>query len=310
MYTKENLFSGQSRVNSFQLSKLHTFEVAARHGSFSLAAEELSLTPSAISHRINKLEVDIGIQLFKRTHRKITLTEEGVRIYQSLQKALNELNQEIFDVKSGDVSGPLTVYSRPSFAQCWLVPRIHDFNQRYPDIELRLLTGNENVDFQGYGIDVAIYFDEHRPKKLHCETLFQETIIPVCSSEYAARFDLHGSIHNLANTTLLHDNQAWDYDSNDDEWQGWAKANGIKSLLSQSSIGFDRSDLAVVAATNHAGIAMGRCSLVQNQLLSGELITPFTGTEVPCKQSYYAATLPTRRSEKVTLFIEWLKSQT
>ncbi|MCW8335040.1 DNA-binding transcriptional regulator DsdC [Vibrio paucivorans] len=310
MYTKENLFSGQSRVNSFQLSKLHTFEVAARHGSFSLAAEELSLTPSAISHRINKLEVEIGIQLFKRTHRKITLTEEGVRIYQSLQKALNELNQEIFDVKSGDVSGPLTVYSRPSFAQCWLVPRIHDFNQRYPDIELRLLTGNENVDFQGYGIDVAIYFDDHRPKKLHCETLFQETIIPVCSSEYAARFDLHGSIHNLANTTLLHDNQAWDYDSNDDEWQGWAKANGIKSLMSQSSIGFDRSDLAVVAATNHAGIAMGRYSLVQNQLLSGELITPFTGTEVPCKQSYYAATLPTRRCEKVTLFIEWLKSQT
>ncbi len=160
MYTKDNIFAKHSRINSFQLSKLHTFEVAARHNSFSLAADELSLTPSAISHRINKLEEEIGIKLFERTHRKVELTEEGQRIYHSLQKTLNNLNQEIIDIKNGETSGLLTIYSRPSFAQCWLVPRIHAFKELYPSIDLKLLTGNENISFQGSGIDVAIYFDD------------------------------------------------------------------------------------------------------------------------------------------------------
>ncbi|MBF4248293.1 DNA-binding transcriptional regulator DsdC, partial [Vibrio anguillarum] len=185
----------------------------------SLAADELSLTPSAISHRITKLEEEIGIKLFERAHRKITLTEEGERIYQSLKRTLNDLNQEILDVKNGDVSGPLTVYSRPSFAQCWLVPRIYSFKERYPSIDLKLLTGNENINFQGYGIDVAIYFDDHMPDKLFCKEIFSETIIPVCTSEYAKKYALTSSIQNLRNATLLHDNQAWDYDSNEDEWK-------------------------------------------------------------------------------------------
>jgi len=310
MYTKDNMFTKQRRINSFQLSKLHTFEVAARHSSFSLAADELSLTPSAISHRITKLEEDIGIKLFERTHRKITLTEEGERIYHSLERTLNDLNQEIFDVKNGDVSGPLTVYSRPSFAQCWLVPRIHSFKELYPSIDLKLLTGNENINFNGYGIDIAIYFDDHMPDKLFCQEILSETIIPVCTSEYAEQHDLTRSIQNLRNATLLHDNQAWDYDSNEDEWKTWAKANHLEDVEDISSIGFDRSDLAVIAAINNAGVAMGRFSLVEKRLLSGELITPFPGTKVLCKQKYYVATLPNKHTQKVKLFIEWLEAQT
>ncbi|MBW3695762.1 DNA-binding transcriptional regulator DsdC [Vibrio sp. T187] len=307
MYTNENIFTKQNRINSFQLSKLHTFEVAARHGSFSLAAEELSLTPSAISHRINKLEEELGIQLFFRTHRKISLTDEGERIYQSLNRTLNDLNQEILDVKSGEVSGVLTVYSRPSFAQCWLVPRIHSFKERYPLIELKLLTGNENINFQGYGIDVAIYFDEKMPDKLSCEEIFSEAIIPVCTAEYAQKFDLSRSIQNLHKATLLHDNQAWDYDSNADEWKAWADANQFEGIEEISSIGFDRSDLAVVAASHNAGVAMGRFSLVKEQLLSGELVTPYPDTQMTCKQKYYVATLPNKRSQKVKFFIDWLR---
>ncbi len=111
------------------------------------------MTPSAISHRINKLEEELGIALFTRSHRKITLTEEGERIYLALNRTLNELNQEVMEVRNGEVSGELTIYSRPSFAQCWLVPRLYLFKQKHPSIELNILTGNENVNFQGYGID-------------------------------------------------------------------------------------------------------------------------------------------------------------
>lgn len=103
-------------LNGWQLSKLYTFEVAARHQSFALAADELSLSPSAVSHRINQLEAELGIQLFVRSHRKVELTHEGKRVFWALKSSLDTLNQEILDIKNQELSGTLTVYSRPSIA--------------------------------------------------------------------------------------------------------------------------------------------------------------------------------------------------
>ncbi|MGR5233830.1 DNA-binding transcriptional regulator DsdC [Vibrio rotiferianus] len=306
MYTKDNIFAKSQRINSFQLSKLHTFEVAARHSSFSLAAEELSMTPSAISHRINKLEEELGISLFRRSHRRITLTEEGERIYIALNRTLNELNQEVMDVRSGEVSGELTIYSRPSFAQCWLVPRLYSFKQLYPSIELNILTGNENISFQGYGIDAAIYFDEHIPDKLWSQVLMEESILPVCTLEYADRFDLIGKPENLKHATLLHDNQAWEYNSHHDEWTLWANENGVSGIDDIPNISFDRSDLAVTAAMHNAGVAMGRLSLVNKRLASGELITPLSSAVLKCKQKYYVVSASQKPSQKLELFISWL----
>ncbi|MCZ5716394.1 LysR family transcriptional regulator, partial [Escherichia coli] len=91
-----------------------------------LAAEELSLSPSAVSHRINQLEEELGIQLFVRSHRKVELTHEGKRVYWALKSSLDTLNQEILDIKNQELSGTLTLYSRPSIAQCWLVPALGD----------------------------------------------------------------------------------------------------------------------------------------------------------------------------------------
>ena len=96
---------GTRLLNGWQLSKLYTFEVAARHESFALAAEELSLTPSAVSHRINQLEEELGIQLFVRSHRKVELTHEGKRVYWALKSSLDTLNQEILDIKNQGVIG-------------------------------------------------------------------------------------------------------------------------------------------------------------------------------------------------------------
>ena len=309
MYTQDNVISNNKRLSSFQLSKMHTFEVAARHCSFSLAAEELSLTPSAISHRINTLESELGILLFKRSHRKIELTKEGERIYIAVKSSFSSLNQEILEVKSNEISGELTVYSRPSFAQCWLVTRIAGFQKQYPAISLNILTGNENINFHGHGIDVAIYFDEKQPSKLYCQDIMTETIVPVCSPEYAEEFDLIGKINNLSQCTLLHDNQAWGYDSNTDEWALWANNFNINCLASSTSIRFDRSDLAVIAAMNNAGVAMGRESLISNQIKRGELIKPFLDKKILCPQRYYVATLPNNKNTKIELFIEWLKNE-
>ncbi|OUR76076.1 colanic acid biosynthesis glycosyltransferase WcaA [Colwellia psychrerythraea] len=309
MYTQDNVLSKNKLLNSFQLSKMHTFEVAARHCSFSLAAEELSMTPSAISHRINALESELGILLFKRSHRKIALTSDGERIYIAVKSSLSSLNQEIFEVKSNEISGELTVYSRPSFAQCWLVPRIASFQKQYPAISLNILTGNENINFHGHGIDVAIYFDEKQPSKLYCQDIMAETIVPVCSPEYAEKLDLIGNIDNLSQCTLLHDNQAWGYDSNTDEWGLWANNFSIHWLSSIASIRFDRSDLAVIAAMNNAGVAMGRESLISSQIKRGELIKPFIDKKMRCPQRYYVATLANKSNTKIEIFIDWLKSE-
>ncbi|ABU71572.1 hypothetical protein VIBHAR_02611 [Vibrio campbellii ATCC BAA-1116] len=149
------------------------------------------------------------------------------------------------------------------------------FKQKHPSIELNILTGNENVNFQGYGIDAAIYFDEQIPEKLWSKELMSEEIIPVCTQAYAEQFNLFEQPANLVNATLLHDNQAWDYNSHHDEWTLWAKENGITDIDAIPSISFDRSDLAVSAAMHNAGVAIGRLSLVEKRLKSGELITPF-----------------------------------
>ncbi|MCY3160222.1 LysR family transcriptional regulator, partial [Acinetobacter baumannii] len=126
------LTRGTRLLRGWHLSRLSPPEVAARHESFALAADELALTPSAVSHRINQLEEELGIQLFVRSHRKVELTREGKRVCWALKASLDGLNQEILDIKNQELSGSLTVYSRPSIAQCWLVPALGDFSRRYP----------------------------------------------------------------------------------------------------------------------------------------------------------------------------------
>lgn len=307
MYAKNLPLTGNMLLNGYQLSKLHTFEVAARHLSFSMAAEELSLSPSAISHRINGLEAELGFKLFERFHRKIKLTGEGERIYAALQSSLALINQEVAEIRNNEISGALTVYSRPSIAQCWLVPKLADFHQRYPSISLDILTGNEYINFNNYNIDLAIYYDDKPPEGLHCEQLMSESIVPVCSREYAQQNNLFDNPSGLEACTLLHDKQAWDYKSGLDEWQFWSESFGVDNLASCRGMGFDRSDLSIVAAMNHAGVAMGRHTLVNKRIQSGELVKPFPELEVNCLHNYYAVTPGKAHSPRVKVFVDWLK---
>lgn len=302
------LLPTKTPLTSHQLSRLHTFEAAARLGSFAQAADELAITPSAVSHRINQLEAALGFRLFQRFHRRIALTLEGERVFWRLRASLDNINQEILDIKSQALSGVLTVYCRPSIAQCWLVPRLADFARRYPAISLNILTGNERVNFSGAGVDLAIYFDDQPPENLACVPLMAESILPVCSPDYARRFGLTGRPEKLAGAALLHDRQAWSDDSGSGEWHAWAAHFGMALDSAQPGMGFDRSDLAVIAAINHGGVAMGRQRLVSAWLASGELVAPFPGMAMPCAQRYYIATPSERRWPKIAAFSDWLRA--
>ena len=293
-------------LTGFQLSKLYTFEVAARHESFALAAEELFLTPSAVSHQINLLEKELDIKLFLRLHRKVELTSEGKRVFWALQSSLDHLNTEIKAIQNQALAGSLTIYARPSIAQCWLVPKLSDFIQRYPFIQLSILTGNENINFQRAGIDLAIYFDNQPSFQLDYQYLMDEHIIPVCSPEYAAKFNLMGNLDNLVLCTLLHDCQAWSNGTGTDEWNSWAIHFNV-NIDSSVGMSFDRSDLALIAAKNHLGITMGRKRLVQKDIETGELVMPFPEMYLRCDQHYYVASLKDRKWPKIDAFIDWLK---
>ncbi|MCF7718400.1 DNA-binding transcriptional regulator DsdC [Aeromonas jandaei] len=305
MYIADHYISRNKLLNGYQLAKLHTFEAAARHGSFAMAADELSLSPSAVSHRISALEEELGFQLFERFHRKVVLTAEGQRVFWALKSSLEFINQEILEIRNQELSGTLTIYSRPSIAQCWLVPRLADFSRLHPQIELNIVTGNENINLHGYGIDLTLYFDEKVPERLAIHYLMDEYIVPVCSPEYAMQHNLLENPSNLQNCRLLHDRQAWGYDSDGDEWESWARHHGVSLAECRLNMGFDRSDLAIIAAMNHGGIAMGRKNLVSKRLARNELVTPFSDREVKCEQRYYIATLPNRQCPKIQAFIEW-----
>lgn len=309
MYTEENYLSRNKLLSGYQLSKLHTFEAAARHGSFALAADELALSPSAVSHRIGALEEELGFKLFQRFHRKVALTAEGQRVFWALKSSLEFINQEILEIKNQELSGSLTVYSRPSIAQCWLVPRLADFSRQHPQIELNIMTGNENINLHGYGIDLTLYFDDKTPARLAIHPLMDEYMVPVCSPEYAEQHRLWNSPDNLQHCRLLHDRQAWGHDSEADEWRSWAEQSGLSLATCQSNMGFDRSDLAIIAAMNHAGVAMGRKRLVSKRLVRNELVAPFPAMEVRCAQRYYLATLPNRQCPKIQAFIDWICAQ-
>lgn len=309
MHNIEQYLYKNRKIDRYQLAKLHTFEVSARHLSFAIAAEELCITPSAVSHQINKLEDELGFSLFKRFHRRIELTYDGEKLFHTLQYSFHLLNQEIFEIRNQEITGTLTVYARPSLAQSWLVPKLAGFMHKYPYITLNILTGNEMINFDRYKVDLAIYYDDFYDESLQHYELMPESIIPVCSPYYAEKYQLIENQENLPNCTVLHDGQAWNHNSDFAEWQSWLDHFHVNLSLKQTQkMIFDRSDLALQAAVNHIGIAMGRKQLIMPYLASKQLIAPFPHMEKPCSQRYYIVT-PYIQNPKITLFIEWLKQK-
>ncbi|QUY48290.1 DNA-binding transcriptional regulator DsdC [Serratia plymuthica] len=302
MLPDKKYFQRASPLTSYQFSRLHTFECVARNLSFSLAAEELSITPSAVSHRINLLEKELGFLLFQRFHRRIMLTPEGERMQWALSRSFDTLNQEILDIKNRELTGNLTIYSHPSIVQCLLIPRIGDFIARHPTIHLSIVTGQEIISLANRGVDLAMYFGKLPSGKQINEAFMQESIVPICTPQYAKAHNLYGAPENLAHCTLLHDR----YNSGEDEWLTWSQHFDLALDTESKSMEFDRSDLAVLAATKHLGVAMGRLNLVQDWIKSGELIIPFSNMTLPCEHCYFMSTISERQWPKILAFKEWM----
>lgn len=269
----------------------------------------MNISQSAVSHRIRKLEEQLGFVLFKRLTRQLVLTEEGKRLYSILQTALGDISGEIHSLQNQEVSGTLQITATPSLTSCWLTPRLSGFTQKYPEIYLHLRTRNDLVNFSAESVDLAIYYGKSEHTGLIVVPFMDEKVLPVCSREYADAHKLWGAPEVLAECTLLHDAQPWPNAQYFSEWKTWLDFAGLADIDCKRGHSLDRAELASAWAAKGGGVAMGRQRLVQSQLDSGELVAPFDMDCIAPQSYYLVSTIESSQNARVAALRDWLLQQ-
>jgi LysR family glycine cleavage system transcriptional activator len=284
------------------LTTLHAFEAAARRLSFKSAAEELHVTPGAISQQIKVLEDRIGTALFLRHTRRVELTEAGRVLLVPTQQAFRALADAVARIRGTDQGKLLSVSLLPSFAALWFVPRLGHFRARHPDIDVRISATPKLADINHDEVDVVIRYGLGDYPGLHVEHLLADDLFPVCSPKL-----LEGPVPlrkpaDLAHHTLIHDELR-------QEWELWMRAAGIEGLDTSRGPSFSLWDLAFQAAIAGQGVALGRSTLVGEYLKSGKLVKPFDVMS-HSRFGYYLVCLPERANEpKIAALRAWLKEE-
>lgn len=287
------------------LNALRAFEAAARYQSFGMAADELCVTPAAISQQIKSLENHLGIRLFQRVGRRVVITQEGHMILPELREAFSLIEKSLSRLND-DETGLLTINTTLALAAKWLLPRIHHFQSRYPDIDIRLNTNDRLTRFEHENVDAAIIFgpgDYEGLNALPIKTNTHENIFPVCSPQLLTKNKPLKTVEDLKFHTLLHDDTVLNSTLLPD-WKQWLSTANCR-INAEKGLHFGNSVLAIEAAINGQGVALS-CELVaRDDLKAGRLIQPLS---IPCTLEYsYHLIFPKRRvSKKVELFYEWL----
>ncbi|WP_019613361.1 LysR substrate-binding domain-containing protein [Psychromonas ossibalaenae] len=261
------------------LANMHTFSVAARLLSFTKAGEELCLTQGAVSHRIKNLEKHLGFSVFVRLTRRLELTTEGQRLLGTLNHSFADIFSEVEDIRFNELRGELYIGASPTFALAWLMPKLPSFQKLYPNLNVKIRIKASKLDFKHEPVDLAIYYGNEEHSDLHCQRLFSEKLMPVCTPEYAQQFALTDNIENLQGVTFIHCIESLESISPNHEWSTWLKSNSLDLDSEQRQYQFNHCEMAIVAARQGMGIAMGRAELIHSHIESGELIAPFTAVD-------------------------------
>lgn len=282
------------------LNALRAFEAAARHQSFTRAAEELNVTQTAVSHQIRTLEERLGLKLFDRRGRALQLTEAAQNYLPSVRSAFDELHDATERLVRRDGDATLTVSTLTSFAAKWLIPRLGGFQDRHPEISIRIATSMVSVDFDRDDIDVAIRYGRGDWPGLRVDRLVREDIFPVCSPKLVAGPNPLRRPDELASHTLLHVVGFLE------DWRVWLTAANVDGVDPSSGLRFDLMMNALQAAIDGLGVALGRSALVEGDLAAGRLIAPFD-ISLPIEAAYYVVA-PEQSADRpnIKAFREWL----
>lgn len=288
------------------LNGLRAFEAAARHLSFTLAASELNVTQTAISHQIRRLEEELGIRLFIRQNRALALTPEARDYLPGVRAAFNDLRLATDRLLRKEDDKVLTVSTLASLAAKWLLPRLTDFQEQHPGIDVRITTSTGLVDFQRDNVDAAIRYGRGQWPGVRADWLMADELFPVCSPSLLRGDKPLRRPEDLRNHPLLHTSN-----TNSDDWRLWLTAAGLPvDIARQPGITFDMIFMTIQAAIDGIGVAMGRTSYVQDDIAKGRLVVPFK-IALPADAGFYLVAPEGRReAPKLAAFRQWIVAAT
>jgi len=291
------------------LNALRAFEAAARHQNFGVAADELCVTPGAISQQIKALESYLGLALFQKSGRRVVMTQEAQMLLPELREAFGLIQKSLSRLGDSE-TGLLTISTTLAFAAKWLLPRLYQFQAQYPDIDIRLDTNDRLTQFDQENVDASIRFgngDYPGLKALPIKSISGEKIIPVCNPALLDGAQPLLKPQDLQFHTLLHDDTMLNSDVLT-TWPKWLAWVGVTTVDAARGLHFSNSLLAIDAAISGQGVALGCEFVVKDDLRAGHLVQPFS---TPCKLDYsYHLVFPDKRvNKKLEYFYQWLLEQ-
>jgi DNA-binding transcriptional LysR family regulator len=291
------------------LDLLKGFEAAARHLSFTRAAEELYLTQSALSRQIQTLEAQLGMPLFERRHRALLLTEAGQVLHGTAKAILDDLHQVVRRIRREQAAQPVTLSTAIPFAALWLLPRLPRFRTQRPDIEIFISADNRILDLDRERIDLAVRYCPETMAPPGSHRLFGERLQPVCSPALATdRSRPLKRPEDLARHVLLHI---------DDErgrfpwltWSQWFAAIGVPETAGAGAMRFNQFDLLIQAAIDGQGVALGRSPLVDRLLEQRKLVAPFPETYATSRAYFIVRSAAAAKRPEAQAVVAWLVAE-
>ena len=293
------------------LNALRAFEAAARHLSFSKAAEELHVTPSALSHQISGLEDLLDLKLFERKVRAIALTPAGKLLYPGLQTGFAQIREAVEGLTPQRDDRVLVISTPPGFTAKWLAPRLYRFSVLNPDIDARISSSMANANFRTDGVDIAVRnlpVDHESEEGLVTEKMMEISLVPVCSPKFLKPGEAIEPASLLRRAPLIHD-ESFSLRVDMPGWSEWLKLAKVDDIDIGRGLTFNHADHALDAAIEGAGLLLAHSTLAHDDLATGRLVQPFDLT-MPTGRAYflvYPAELD--QAPNVVAFRDWIRAE-
>lgn len=293
-----------------QLPPLQTlvfFEAAARHLSFTAAAQELCTSQPAVSNRISLLEQDLGVSLFKRQHRGVALTADGASLFEAVRVSLGTISETVTKIRTRGARQLLTVATDFGLATYWLMPRLASLRQRLPELDVRIVTSQNEIDIRAEPVDVAIAFGSGQWPGCAAEALFPERVIPVCSPAFRAAHGATAQPAELRRLPLLHLEASaatrWL------TWDNWFAQHGLPRSEARQHLTLNNYPLLMQAAIAGEGVALGWLPLVDELLKTGQLLA-LAMAPLITERGYFLVEPNVQRSPHAQAqFRQWIRSE-
>ena len=286
------------------LKSVQAFEAVARHLSFKDAADELCVTPTAVSHQVKALETHLGLQLLNRSNRFVTLTQDGAIYAQHISTAFEHLVAGTDALAQDEIDGDLTISTTTSFASNWLSPRLAQFAELYPSLSVRILGSDTVTDFKAEPVDIAIRYGFGDYPDMHCAWVLDDFVAPVCRPDLAKTLQ---TPEDLASARLIQYEWAG-YSEADPSWQKWLAQHGIASAGFRPFVTYSEEHMCLLTASDGHGVSLVSLIAAARYVADGRLVVPHPA-KIKNKSYYLVCPHSAARKSKIEAFQNWLLDQ-